>query len=292
MASDGRYRDGGGLARSVALVGSLTEVMPQDADRNVSRIYADMQETLRVPFVNQIFRLLAGDPDYLQAAWGYVGPIAESRAFEEAATALRDAARIDPGPAAEADWAALGDLERVRRFTESIHYVLPKLLLVVTLLDPAVRWPAGGMSDTGGTIPKGIAPDSEKIEMVDPTTAEERLRSLFEEIRVAHGHPALASYFRSLGQWPDLLAAIWARLAPFLGESGYDARRGPLIARAAELSANLATEQGPPTPSGKAAAALAVFRQRVIPDLLIDVTIVRAMLDGPAADGANRLVAP
>ena len=39
---------------------------------------------------------------------------------------------------------------------------------------------------------------------------------------------------------------------------------------------------------GDLRAALAVFRFRVIPDLLLDVTLVRAMLDGPDAACRSR----
>ncbi|WP_375262339.1 halocarboxylic acid dehydrogenase DehI family protein [Palleronia sp.] len=292
MMSDARRGGDAELEQAIAVVRSLPEIMPQDADATVREIYEDVQNTLRVPFVNQLFRLLASNSDYLQAAWRYVGPIAETRAFEDASTALREVARPDFAmEAADAEWTSLGDLDRVRRFTESIHYVLPKLLLAVTLLDPAIRGTDGERARGSETFPKGVAAGTEKIEMVDPEAADEPLRSLFADIRERHRHPALATYFRSLGQWPELLKAIWTRLAPHVGGRGHEARKAALIDRAGELAAGLRTEdERPPNLPEPAAAVLAVFRLRVIPDLLVDVAIVRAMLDGPEAARTNRFV--
>ena len=152
---------GGELQEHFPTIRSLGEVMPQDAEPRISAIYDDIQKTLRVPFVNQVFRLLATDPDYLDAAWRYVGPVAQSQDFERSARELRAKAVVDDvsrdfDPA----WERLGDVDRVRLFTNSIHYALPKLLLITSLLDPEVR-PAPGRWRPDGTIPAGVADQAE-----------------------------------------------------------------------------------------------------------------------------------
>ena len=123
---------------------------------------------------------------------------------------------------------------------------------------------------------------------------------MFDRIKERHAHPGVATYYRSLGHWPAFLQAVWGRIEPLVGTPAYEARRQVLIERASALAPAASAmppeqERGPlgvdhrPLPAGVAGdlrAALAVFRFRVIPDLLIDVTLVRAMLDGP--DAASR----
>ena len=263
---------------------SLPEVMPQDADPRVSAIYEDIQRTLRVPFVNQVFRLLANDPEYLEAAWRYVAPVARSRDFERAAGELRGKAVLEDLPHFEAArWQVLGDTERVRRFTDSIQYVLPKLLLVTSLLDPESRSAAGTWTATS-MLPPGVAEAAEKIEMVDPNGASEPVRRLLEDILNRHGHPAVATYFRSLGHWPELLEAIWEELRPIVGQTVYREHSAALVEHAFQLAAGLRPEGAPPAAPSSSAAVLGVFRRRIIPDLLVDATLIRRMLGAGGLD--------
>ncbi|WP_168210488.1 hypothetical protein [Persicimonas caeni] len=51
------------MARGMALLGELPEVQAEDAPGRVAEIYDDIRATLRVPFVNFIFRALANFPD-------------------------------------------------------------------------------------------------------------------------------------------------------------------------------------------------------------------------------------
>lgn len=275
----------GHLRSAKAIIRSLAEVMPQDANPKVREIYDEIQTTLRVPFVNQVFRLLANEPAYLEAAWSYAGPIARTRAFEQAAKSLRADAALEAAPEEDAtEWEELGDLRPVRRFTDSIHYVLPKLLLLTSLLDPKGKAAAAPAAQRSGAIPQGVAVGTEKIEMIDPAKAPLHVQALLEDIRDRHRHPSVATYFRSLGHWPELLEAIWNRIRPLVGNAAFEARRAALVARAAELAAELRAEAGeitePTAPPEAADAVLAMFRERVIPDLLIDVTLVKGMLSG------------
>ena len=63
--------------------------MPDAASDSVKAVYQDVQQTLRVPFVNFLFRLLANDASYLEQQWRALRPAAASLQFEEAADRLR-----------------------------------------------------------------------------------------------------------------------------------------------------------------------------------------------------------
>jgi len=300
------------IERGMALVARLPEVMPDQAGGHLRRVYEETRQTLRVPFVNFIFRVLANYEDYLVPEWDRLRPWARTLRFERAADTIRDAALLDPAPAfPKADWSALGDLGRIRLFTDSIHYVLPKLLLLATTMDErlgeqrpgAVGQAYAPAPGSDGELPWGVAAGTLAIPMVSPERADPVLRALFDRIKERHAHPGVATYYRSLGHWPAFLQAVWERIEPLVGIPAYDARRQVLIERAlASVTAMSPPEQGcgplgmdrRPLPAGVVddlRAGLAVFRFRIIPDILIDVALVRAMLDGPGAARRSRFSA-
>jgi hypothetical protein len=115
------------------LSATLPDIMPQQANRRIKPIYEDIQTTLRVPVVNLIFRTLANYPEYLERAWAQLREIARSRMFEDAADALRRKALWQPTP----EPLDVEAVQELRVFNDTIHYVLPKLLLAVTALERA-----------------------------------------------------------------------------------------------------------------------------------------------------------
>ena len=289
----------------MALVPRLSEIMPDEATGVVSRLYKDTRQVLRVPFVNFIFRALANYEDFLVPEWDRLRTWARTVRFEREADTIRSAALLDPMPVlAEADWAALGALDRIRRFTDSIHYVLPKLLLLATAMHEQLCEPQPGSTGDAGSsmddvLPLGVAADTLGITMVDPKQADPALRDLFHRIKACHRHPGIATYYRSLGQWPAFLEAIWDRIEPLVDTPAYDACRRLVIERAHDIVSTAA-------PSARSAGSgfdvpvetaedvrtvLSVFRFRLIPDLLLDVTLVRAMLDGSEAACHSRFSA-
>ena len=290
----------GDIERGMALVAQLPEVMPDQADKQLHRLYEETRQTLRVPFVNFVFRVLANYEDYLVPEWYQLRPWARTLGFERAADALRGAALLDPVPTlAGADWPALGDLGRIRPFTDSIHYALPKLLLLATAMDEGLdeQPPRAGLTPAAdpsldGKLPCGVAAGTLAIPMIDPEQANPALRDVFDRIKRRHGHPGVATYYRSLGHWPAFLRTAWERIEPLVGTPAYEVQKQVLIERAlAEVSTvptrrrrDMPGEDRRSLPAGVAGdlrAALAVFRFRLIPDLLLDVTLIRAMLDGP-----------
>jgi hypothetical protein len=108
------------LERGMDLIPKLAEIMPDQADERIRPIYEDIQRTLRVPFVNFIFRSLTNYPDSVESAWGHLAPVLLTRAFETASDDLRARALLEPVPdASGADWETLGDMDRWRRDAES-----------------------------------------------------------------------------------------------------------------------------------------------------------------------------
>lgn len=298
------------LDRGMQAIAQLGEVMPDQADRRVRDIYDDLKQSLRVPFVNFVFRVLAQEPDYLESEWRRVRSIVRTAEFERLADELRGRGLPATRPdAAGVEWATLGPLERITAFTDSIHYVLPKLLLIATIFSE--RLAAGDRlrelppTAAAAEIPGGPAAGTAGAPLVDPQQASGRLAELFAEIRTRHGHPGVASYYRGLGNWPEFLDALWTRVAPLVGSEEYHRSRETLTETAASMSRRFFSggpaENGSSSPpegtessflrprrQEEIASALAVFRLKLIPDLLIDVCLIKAMFEGPEAAMESR----
>ena len=115
------------LQRGLRLIPRLGEVMPEDADEQTRRVYEDVRDRLRVPFVNFVFRMLANYPTYLSLSWDRLAPHLLTDSFERASDNLRSQALLASSLDVEdSGLSSLGDLESIRGFTDTIHYVLPK----------------------------------------------------------------------------------------------------------------------------------------------------------------------
>lgn len=182
------------VERGLRLIPHLGEVMPEDAGEEIQAIYEAVQTRLRVPFVNFIVRMLANYPPYLSFAWNRIEPYLLTLRFEEAADALRARALVEPIPdAAGVDWSTLGDLGHIRGFTDTIHYVLPKLLLVASAFDEGLGGETAAIDRAPQAhIQPGVAEGTMSLPMVTTDEATEEVKEIFEEIRYRHGHPAVS----------------------------------------------------------------------------------------------------
>jgi hypothetical protein len=281
------------IARGMELAASRPEVMPDEAGERIRPIYEHIQRTLRVPFVNLIFRTLANDPAYLVPAWEQLAPVLRTRAFERAAAELRASALLEPVPDSSGiAWEETGPLEKIRAFNDTIHYVLPKLLLIATAWDQG-SW--GGGEGDHSEIPLGVADGTDKAPMVSGEDAPERVRRLLEREKRAHGHPLVSSYYRILANWPEFLEGVWTRIEPVVGSDRYEERKGALVRLAAELVGSLpgAGEIHDATRTGEISDLLYAFRREFIPSMMLDVALIKAMVDGePAARQSRFSAAP
>jgi hypothetical protein len=287
-----------GTERGMQLAASLPDIMPEQADERIKPIYEEIQQTLRVPIVNLIFRTLANYPDYLEPAWREIRPLACSRVFEQSANELRAQALLPSSPE-PTDLASMpGDIDRLRAFNDTIHYVLPKLLLIVTALakthmEHEVEQPATSLTLDLSTIPSGVAEGAEKVAMVDPGKVDQRVQAIFDSIKERHSHPLVSSYYRGLANWPDFLETAWNIVAPRIGSEEYEARKHALLdsARSHVRAWPAISPQLEPKVLTQINDILAAFRVNFIPAMLLDVALVKSLLDGSGAARASRFSA-
>lgn len=288
------------IKRGMQLAATLPDIMPDQADEKIRPVYEDIQRTLRVPIVNLIFRTLANYPDYLVSLWEQLSPTLNTRAFEQAADSLRREALLKPVPKMpKKDLENTDDVDKLRAFNDTIHYVLPKLLLVTTAFELStfgLDANSGGNdagSDTSATVPQGVAEGTTKVQMVDPDKASDLVQGLFKAIKERHGHPLVSSYFRGLGNWPAFLEQTWQQLQPFVGTQEYEERKHQLVAQAESLTQKLDFPKLKQAmlnadESAEARAILAAFRHKFIPEMLLDAVLIKAMLDGAEEATSSR----
>ncbi len=283
------------VRRGMELLERLPEVRAEEVTGDLAKLYDDIRNTLRVPFVNFIFRALANYPTELEALWYGFKPAFRRMAMERVADDLRRHAFFDDITPSDTDLSEKLDAEdRIRAYTDSIHYVLPKLLLVVSAFTSEREPAPAGDEDSDAPpsasqqLPYGPAPGTLRLPMVEPADASPEVAELFDDIRRRHGHPGVASYFRVLANWPPFLDEVSEQLRPRIGGENYETRKESLIAKAdravrRHLVGALSDADEIPAPSDDVNAILAVFRQRLVPDLLLDVSIIEALLRNGSA---------
>ncbi len=262
-------------------------VSERRARGDLERVYHEVRETLRVTGVNLVFRRWAAIPGALPALWEALRSVAATRAFEDAADALRadavDLARDLPPPGA-APQVPLGPSQafQLDAALDLYRYVNPKLLLLVAATRMALE--GRGASAPSAEAPqeeveRGAPPDMAAMELVPARPTDARLRALFRRIERAHGVEELNSDYRTLALWPRYLEAAWTGLEPVMGGAAYAERARRLRERARTLAA--------PAPIALSTSALrargvdtddlahvtASF-ERVLPLLILNVTLV------------------
>jgi hypothetical protein len=266
-------------------------------------LLTEIRQSLGVPFVNLIFRRLSAWPDYLERVWRRTFPLLSTQEFARAAYILGELAApaVTTCLRLPADLTS-SDLGRAVALTRAYARVQPKLLLL------AAGWASGLATDRPpqqptqvgavtierpapnekGDDPVGQAADVPMISMppADPTVAH-----LFSSMAQRRRHPGVASYYRSLAHWPNLLAACWKVLEPVTTSPGYLKQAAQLSRTAAELSGGLGLDAAGAvqTPDRvELSTLLREWRDVQVPQLMIDTRYLEEALKSAAQRAHGR----
>lgn len=255
-----------------AAVRALGEVMVADAEGEVAEIYEDVQRRLGVPFVNFVFRVMATRPAYLSAAWQELSPALSTESFERGADELREMAE-DWARAQHpriARWTEQPRGDELRRFSETIRYVLPKLLLVATAAEQG-RVRARSLAILQLEPLDGAL----ALEMIDPADAEGPVADAFARMPDERDHPGVASYYRAIAIEPAFFEAAWSLVDARFETPAYAAARAALRKEALARVDTLFEPALVELPhEDEVRLALGAFKDRLIPDLLLDVSLI------------------
>lgn len=283
----------------------LPEVQEGQATAAVREVFEEITATIRAPFVGLFWRVLAADPDVLRLAWEAVAPNLRSWAVEDAGAALARRALFEEAGSLSSHKAFKGDLVRaeidfdlrskIGNFSHIAYYALPKHLLAVTMLAEVMEGrTVAGAGDQAGEIPYGLAEGAVPVSPLDPTAARGRAADLLPEIAAGHGHPTAEDYFRSLARLPDYLSAAWNAIRPIVRDEAYDERGRELVTMARHAMESLpypvTIPPGTiiPPQTGDFTRLLRLFRDQILPDVLMDAALIVALTDGPDEAGRSR----
>jgi hypothetical protein len=240
----------------------------------------DIPRVLGVPNLNLIFQRLASWPDYLSEVWRRSRPLLGMEQFDEAADALHDLAAQGPRITISPPCGlAQGDLDRATRLTAMYAHVQPRLLLLMAgwtagledrPLPPASPPPAGcrGVAERASGFGK-----ADDVPMIELPPADPAVAQTLERMIDRRNHPGVASYYRSLAQWPTLLVACWQALEPVVVAPEYSIRARDLAAAATTLATSLRLHEAAAVVTHDAPVLLPLlrsWRDIQVPHLMLD----------------------
>ena len=220
---------------------------PSEVSPEIRRIYDEVRAAFDLPYVPSIFKLLAGRPEYLRIAWRDLGPVASSREFLSAATAMEEFIRSE---AVAGAWR-LGDQERLlanQKISTADMPVLagvvgvfaralPRMLLFARLLQ---RGYSGGQRGrvSGGKESPAL---SRLVTLHIPSEREAGLRTwmIYNDMRRTTGAVLVMDMFRVLTPFPGYLAAVWQDSKKVISDPTYLRARDEIARRSIGLTSGL-----------------------------------------------------
>lgn len=208
------------------------EISEKEATDAPAALFLDIKRTMRVPIVNLLYRVWAGAGGALSLLWSTTRSNLQTIDFENKADSLRSEAVEElcydimvPSHRShlhELGWSNV-QVEQLQRELDVFHYINPKLLLHCALLRRALGlWGYRGSNQPLGQMEPGIPPAMPKeIAMVDPPSADPKVRQMLDEIRSRLKLPAVNSDYHALAKWPDYLHLAWADFRQYQGSPYY-----------------------------------------------------------------------
>ena len=267
----------------------IAAVREQDATGEIAAIFSDLQATLRVPFVNLIWRHIATVPGGLAWMWELSKPLYVSPDLGRAAAELRADLLLPPiEPLSEAVWTCVG-VDRAQRATiasliEDYNHANATNFLVLL----AARNALLGESSPVAASAISPAPQPSSQMHAQPANTAPRLLGLdelppavlslvldldsFARIRP---NDAVASLYRHLAHWPPFLAMAHTVLLPHHTSGALKDEQERTIMRGRALAAKLTPLLALPTqaleaqPRQRILAALDEFTQVMIGRMII-----------------------
>jgi hypothetical protein len=229
------------------VLGKFPQVDHHQASGDLAKVYEDIHDTLRLPWVAFAIRVMSQFPNFIPEAWAALKPQISTRYAEDGADLVRlnsiVPGPIVPNPAPKLKSLGWSDarIAELKTALDLLNYGNPKYLILITALNEAWHGrDAGGRRATplkgrdAELIPRGLPNGVEKFNLIDLDAAPERTQLILRDIRDAFLHHGPASDYRVLGAWPDYLEIAYKdSLAPVALTAEYEetARRIRKIAR-------------------------------------------------------------
>ena len=211
-----------------------------EATGEVAEIFADIRETMQLPLLTSIWRILAGVPNGLLPVWEATKPIFESCQADATLSRMLDQVEL-PIPEHDicstldystVDWMQIRGVIDVYNRSNSLNF------LALSALDalPAATYSEYTVASVDVNFPALPPLLAEK----DMDAAQWAFLYELNKFGATDDEPGLATVWRHLAHWPALLSQIHAGLAPLQLNGVIDQAKHQLLAFAAQEGARLA----------------------------------------------------
>jgi hypothetical protein len=206
-------------------------------------VFADVRASFDLPFVPNIFKLAAGSPDYIKTMWSDLGPVARSREFHAASTAMEEFVRSlvitagwrfsDQEKVLVAQKFSNNDIEQLGAIVATFARGAARMSLFARLLQ---RGYSGGQPGrvTDGRHASAL---SRMITLHVPSENEAGLRVslLYNDIRRTMRTQHIMSLFRAISPFPAYLASVWLDSKKLLKDPAFLTAKDQVTKRALGL---------------------------------------------------------
>ena len=207
---------------------------PPDPAVILAAVRGDVQDTLRIAWIDPALEAATASPAFFTAAWSAIRPnvgksfLSLSRALRgEAVGAVLSGLDVVPDLRKELeDEFSESDLRRMEESVTAAHLATAKTQIVVHALHRAIR--GDRISGTGGEEPpvrRGV-PEWQRWMAAQPTPdgAKATLDDAQRTLDVGSSPAAL----RVMARWPDVLSSAWGGLKPITQDEAWQSAAGKL----------------------------------------------------------------
>ncbi len=184
---------------------------------DLRRVYSSVRNSLDLPFVPTLFKLLSAAPEYLKTTWSLLEPVASSKEFRAASGALQELAH---SKAVSGGWT-FSDQPKVLaadkfsntdiRVFGGIVGLFARATAQMALFSRIMQRSYSGGQRGRVTSSKQISALSQMVNIHIPNEREAGLRVwlIYSDIKKTTGAKVVPDVYRVLAPFPAYLASAW-----------------------------------------------------------------------------------
>lgn len=210
-------------------------------------IYENIRSALDLPFVPSIFKIAAGNSEYLREMWDDLYEVACSKEFNEAAETLT---RFVEGRVIGTSWQfsnqermlaaqkfSRGDVRVMSGVAGTFQRAMPRLALFARLMQ---RGYSGGQPGRVSAR-RDASPLARMVTLHVPNEREASLRVwlIYSEIKRTTGASNIPDMFRTISPYPGYLASVWVDMKKLFADREFLSARDEVSRRSLLLLKDL-----------------------------------------------------